>query len=115
MSFVHRTVLAVVAALPLLAEAQGADPANPAAIVAAPHYDSPFKAYRPFTETDVAPDQVWRAANEEMARLRGHAGHVNAAGVHEAAPSSPAALPNEASSPPAQPAGHGMHHGHGGN
>lgn len=114
MSFAHRTAVAVMAAIPLLAKAQAADPANPAANVAAPRYNSAFKAYQPFTETGEAPGQGWRAANEEMARLKGHVGHINEAGAREAAPSASSSLPKDAPKPPAPPSSHGMHHGHGG-
>jgi len=49
------------------------DPANPAAPVPKPAYESAFAGYRPWTEP--APGR-WREANEEVRRLGGHAGHV---------------------------------------
>lgn len=39
-------------------------------------HDSAFKDYRRYTDPEIA---RWREANEEMARLNGHAGHVPAA------------------------------------
>lgn len=39
-------------------------------------YESVFEHYRPFGEESETPDLAWRAANESMARLGGHAGHM---------------------------------------
>lgn len=114
MSFAHRTAVAVMAAIPLLAKAQAADPANPAAIVAAPLYDSAFTAYQPFTAASEAPEQGWRAANDQMSRLRGHAGHITEAGAPDAHSSSTSSPAKETPKSPAPPSGHGMHHRHGG-
>lgn len=50
-------------------------------------------------DDQASPDKAWRAANDEVGRLGGHAGHIG--GNAEAAP---------ASSAPVQPAP--MHHGH---
>jgi hypothetical protein len=73
------------------------DPAEPKrATTARPAYESAFRDYRPYADPDVG---RWRESNEEMGRLRGHAGHV---------PGSvpPAARGTDA---PAKPATHGSH------
>jgi len=49
------------------------DPADPKASVRERAYESAFKAYRPYTEPEVA---RWRQSNEEMGRLGGHMGHL---------------------------------------
>lgn len=66
------------------------DPAVPSVPVAKPAYQSVFTDYRPWAEG--TPDR-WRAANEEVGRLRGHAGHVKPAAEPPAtaAPSKPEA------------------------
>jgi hypothetical protein len=43
---------------------------------AMPAYESAFREYRPATEEKTTPVQVWRNANDEMGRLKGHAGHL---------------------------------------
>jgi hypothetical protein len=80
MPLVHRTAVAVLTTLSLSAVAQqGNSPANPAdpqAVVPTANYQSAFQRYRPATDEDNTPDQVWRMANDEMKRLGGHAGHT---------------------------------------
>ena len=49
------------------------DPADPKAAVPSRSYESAFKDYRPYVDTEVA---RWRETNEEMGRLGGHVGHV---------------------------------------
>ena len=46
-----------------------------AAVPASPH-ESAFKNYRAATDEQASPDKAWRAANEEMTKLGGHAGHM---------------------------------------
>jgi Cu(I)/Ag(I) efflux system periplasmic protein CusF len=55
------------------------DPANPAETVSGPAYQSAFSDYQAARESTVAPDKIWRAANDEMARLGGHAGQTKEA------------------------------------
>lgn len=57
-------------------KARPGDPADPAAVVPAPVYISAFNDYQLAPEPKETPDQVWRAANDEMARLGGHAGQI---------------------------------------
>lgn len=78
MSFSHWITVAAVAFLPLAATAQQAQQLNPAdatAAVAETSYVSAFKSYITTPEETTTPDQVWRAANEEVARGDPHAGH----------------------------------------
>lgn len=93
----------VLASLPFAAIAQQApqkpDPLAATAPVPASTYASAFKDYRAVADEQATPDKAWRAANDEVGRLGGHAGHAR--GNAEAAPATPA---------PAQPAP--MHHGH---
>ena len=64
---------------PLPALADSAHPANPEAPAAALRYQSVFAAYRGIDDGDApAPDAGWRAANDTVGRLGGHAGHVRA-------------------------------------
>jgi len=41
----------------------------------APAYESAFRDYRPYVDPELA---RWREANDEMARLKGHVGHLPA-------------------------------------
>ena len=53
------------------------DPADPAATVPKPTYESAFADYRPW---NAAPETVrWRESNDATRELRGHAGHVKPA------------------------------------
>jgi hypothetical protein len=64
------------------------DPADPKAAVPAQRYESVFKTYRPYADSELA---RWREANEEVGRLGGHVGHVpNAAQPRKPAPQVPA-------------------------
>ncbi len=109
--------LAVVAMMPLLAAAQPprSDPANPGEIVAAPRYESAFKDYQPLAEANESPDQLWQSMNQEMARLGGHVGQIRETGANDTGAPTTSSSPKSNSQPAAQPSGHGMHHGHGGN
>jgi hypothetical protein len=46
-------------------------PADPAARVPAPKYESAFAGYAPYREEKPAP---WRDVNDEVGKVRGHAG-----------------------------------------
>jgi len=74
---------AIAGLLPLLAMAQAHPPrpapTEPAAPIANQPYESVFRHYQPIGEPEQAPAAQWRAANDEMARLRGHAGHLKEA------------------------------------
>jgi hypothetical protein len=66
------------------------------AVPSRPAYESAFKNYRPHVEPELV---RWRDANDEMGRLKGHAGQVPGS-----APASSAA--------PASNSGHAGHGGH---
>ena len=108
MLFSHWLAAAALAMAPLAASAgqaaqqatQQADPADPDARVPASGYASAFSGYLSAPEEQAPPDTVWRAANDEMGRLKGHAGHIKDDAV------SPPAAEN------ATPADHGTDHGH---
>lgn len=79
MSFLHWFAVATLALAPLVAAAQQTQPSNPAdANVAVPaaDYASAFKEYQRPSEEQISPDKAWRAANDEVGRLKGHAGHI---------------------------------------
>lgn len=59
-------------------------------------YESAFDHYRVFGEESEAPDLAWRAANDDMARLGGHAGHM------KDKPAQPTAAPAAHEQMPAQ-------------
>jgi hypothetical protein len=99
--------LAAWVSLPLAATAQH-DPASSLPEHAKTHigtlsYESVFDHYRALGEESETPDLAWRAANDDMASLGGHAGHMK----NTPAPAVP-------SQRPAQDEGmdHGAH-GHG--
>lgn len=54
------------------------NPVNPAAAASPLQYKSAFSVYRPMPEQQEVDITVWRAANQEMAVLGGHAGHIKA-------------------------------------
>jgi len=94
--------MAVVTSLSFAAHAQQVhqqpDPLDANAAVSATTYVSAFKDYCPLSDQQASPDKVWRATNDEMARLGGHAGHSK--------------LDVPASQAPVQsaPVDHGKHH-----
>lgn len=49
------------------------DPSDPKAAVKDRPYESAFKDYRPYRDSEAG---RWREANEEVGRLGGHQGHV---------------------------------------
>jgi hypothetical protein len=109
MSFSSWFKVAALALLPLAAIAQQvreADPSDPNAPVPAPGYVSVFKAYRAAADGQTSPDEVWRAANGEVAHRDPHAGHgAGMAGMND----TPAAA-GPGASRPGSDAGHSSHH-----
>ncbi len=93
-----------------------ADPTDAHAEAAPFSYESAFASYRGTQEPDEMPDKAWRAANDEMGRLGGHAGHVK--NSPDSAPAATTTRPGAVSNAaPAHPkamsvdhGGHGMHH-----
>lgn len=78
MSFSQWITVAAAAFLPFAATAQQVQQPNPAdanAAVAETSYVSAFKNYLTTPEEPVTPDQIWRAANEQVAQGESHAGH----------------------------------------
>lgn len=57
-----------------------------APVNAAP-YESAFKGFRSSGDEQASPDKVWRTANDEMAKLGGHAGHMKSSESQPAASS----------------------------
>lgn len=118
--------LAAIALAPAAHAASGAspttDPSQPSAPTTVFQYESVIKTYQTAPQDDATPGQTWRAANEEVGRIGGHAGYMKA---HDASTyaghSTPAASQSKAT-PPAQAAKptasgngkdgghHGMHH-----
>lgn len=83
MSFAHSLAVAALASLPLAAMGQqyqqNHHPANPvdaSANVPASSYESVLKNYKAAADEQESPDKTWRAANDEVAKLGGHAGHI---------------------------------------
>lgn len=119
MSFFRWLAIAAIAITPAVHAAQNPaesiDPADPSAAAAPFRYESAFSSYRSVKSDEATPDKVWRAANEEMGRLGGHAGHMKD-GNTSLAPSSgnvgnaTAASSAQPSAMPANHSGHGMHH-----
>ena len=52
------------------------DASNPSAEVVVAPYESAFEGYRSWQDIKLSPVQGWRAANDEMARVGGHAGQI---------------------------------------
>ena len=67
------------------------DPADARAKAPPAEYRSPFEAYRPYTEPELA---SWRAVNEEVRRAGGHIGLMRGQAQEK---------------PPAKPSAHGGH------
>lgn len=106
----HYFVLAVLAALAPLASAQQParlDPADPGAKAPAVKYESAFTGYAPYREEKLAP---WREVNDEVGKVRGHAGifggagHAGQGASEKASPAKPASG-KPAAGKPAEPAG----------
>lgn len=102
MSFSYLLAAAAFISLPLDAAAQTTklqpDPSQANASVPEASYSSAFERYQVAADEQGTPDKTWRAANNEVEKLRGHAGHIDAAST---APASPA---------PTTPAEHGKQH-----
>lgn len=77
--------------LPLAASAQQKQPEfsplDPSAPVNATRYESAFQTYRPASDESQTPDKVWRAVNDEVEKLGGHAGYMKDSGSQPSAPS----------------------------
>jgi hypothetical protein len=69
-----------------------AAPPNSAAPRTPPAYVSTFAEYRAWREPQLAP---WKRANDEVASLGGHAGHLRGSGATPPAPPSGGAGPAE--------------------
>lgn len=68
-------------------------------------YESAFKSYRVSGDESPSPGKVWRAANEEMGKLGGHAGQMKSEGATPAA--ALVAAPATSSAPSDAPAKQG--------
>ncbi|GGC01665.1 hypothetical protein GCM10007205_08630 [Oxalicibacterium flavum] len=84
-----------------------ADPADASQAGALPPYRSAFDNYLPHTDPSSPSLERWRAANDEVGRLGGHAGHIDAAGA-SAHDHSNHVTPKQL--PPVREGGH--HHAH---
>jgi hypothetical protein len=100
MSLVRWMAIATLVAAPVVVAAAEkstpTDPANPAAPAAPVQYESAFRNYQQMPEEQEPADNVWRAANDEMAKLGGHAGHIKA-------DAAPAPMKAEAGTAPVTP------------
>jgi hypothetical protein len=116
MLFVRWMAIAMLVAAPVAVAAQEnstpKDPVSPAAAASPLQYKSAFAGYRPMPEQQEVDSKVWRAANQEMADLGGHAGHIQAdaasAPGHLETDNAPAST--SANGSPAHHGGHGMDH-----
>ncbi len=97
-------VLALLPAAAIAQQVQQFGPTDVNAPVPASGYVSVFENYRPAAEDQVSPVEVWRAANEEVARSDPHAGHMAMPGMK----AQPAAQ-QTGSAQPDPHAGHGKH------
>ena len=107
MSFSHRITVAVLAFLPLAATAQQPQQANPAdanAPVPVTSYVSVFKNYITTPAETASPDQVWRAANEEITSQDMHGDHMGMPRMGPAASGNQMSMPGMgAAKPQAKP------------
>lgn len=104
MQFSYWPIAAALALLPAAAiaqQVQQADPTDANAPVPASGYVSVFDNYRPVADDQVSPVEVWRAANEEVARTDPYAGHTAMPGME--------AQPVAQQSGAAQPDSHADH------
>lgn len=105
--------IAILVTLPAAVTAQekprAADPTDPAAAAAPYRYESVFSRYQPIPDSEEAPENLWRAANEEMGKLGGHAGHVKATTGIARSDTAPAPPQHEGASSSGH-ARHGMDH-----
>lgn len=78
----HYLSACALAVLPLLGAAQAqpvTDPADAKAVAGSVRYESAFEGYRSMAEEVDAPHLGWRAANDEVGRIGGHAGYMRSA------------------------------------
>lgn len=77
----------------------------------APAYRSAFEGYRPLIDEPLRP---WREVNDEVARLRGHIGHIGSEAVAPDRPGPDSAgtvpRPGTGNADQASPGGHSGHH-----
>jgi hypothetical protein len=96
--------MGLLASLPFTATAQQAanrpNPSDASAAVPDWAYASAFKGYRAAPGDQEPADKVWRTANDEVAKLGGHSGHIKSNGQVEASPKPAQAAPMD----------HGRHH-----
>ena len=80
MPFPRLLAIAALATFPLTGVAaqnnETLDASNPSAEVVVAPYESAFEGYRSWQDIKVSPVLGWRAANDEMARIGGHAGQI---------------------------------------
>lgn len=108
MSYLHQFIIGAAMLLPAFASAENArlarDPSDPADKGSIPAYQSAFAAYQPLQESSDVPETHWRALNEEVARVGGHAGVLKDPAPSRAAASATTAAPASGQ--------HQMHHEH---
>jgi hypothetical protein len=81
------------------------NPTSPAAPTPSFQYKSVLDSYQPIAEDDATPGKRWRTANEEVARIGGHAGYMK---IQQASPQ----VSRQQESPAAEPAASApSHHG----
>lgn len=107
--------LAAMAVAPVAASARQDHLASPDRKSSITGYPSAFADYKRFAEDDETPDTRWRAANEQMGKLGGHAAHMKSDGTTPGAPTpqlKPANTVPKADSAVDGDAdvGHGKHH-----
>jgi hypothetical protein len=104
------SVLAALAGLPALAYAQSDRRVAMTAAAPGPSGQAPASTLQSFRRwsADVS-GPTWRAANDEMGRLAGHAGHLAPAAASSQVQRAPANAGK--ATPPATPAPGGHHHG----
>lgn len=114
MSFSHWVAVAMLSASPLAAFAGQPtlpDPVDARASGAPFTYESAFTSYRAAPEEQASPDTSWRAANDMVGTLGGHAGHSAQGNNGNARAPNPA---SEAANPMPMRQGHGVHQGEAG-
>ena len=109
MSFHYWLALTAMATAPIAASAQQAHPPQPSPEATAVVYQSAFANYKLFTNDEAPPETKWRAVNEEMSKLDGHAAHIKSDG---AAPSTAPAQAKPATEQvkAGTPVDHSKHH-----
>ena len=115
MKLKQKLAIGALVAWPCIALAQSQGQPNPVAAtehVPAVTYVSAFKNYQSATDSQTSPEQAWRAANETVGKLGGHAGHIkgNADATNSAKPATAAEVSRPSSRSTAMPMKHGHHH-----